>query len=185
MRVGGEDVAGSQVERLDARGAWGADDELVEHHVDLLKAPLGGFDHPFASAHVFRRPVQDRLLLRLLRRHLGGRRAQRQRRVVGVDPRAGPAAEELLRPFVVQLGFRLLRLLDLQSGLRLRQLGAAGGREGSAGDLLQDALCLFQLSLRDEALRRQVALLQRHERLAGHDVVAFAHMDVEDSTADA
>ena len=40
-RVGREDVAGAQIERLDARGARRADGELVEHHVDLLQRARG------------------------------------------------------------------------------------------------------------------------------------------------
>ena len=35
-----------------------------------------------------------------------------------------------------------------------------------------------------QALRRKVALLQRHERLAGDDVVAFAHVNLEHAAAD-
>ena len=115
---------------------------------------------------------------------LGARRSQRQRRVVGIHPRAGSAAEELLGPLVVQLGLRLHRLLHLQSRLCLRQLGPACGREGPAGHLLQYALRLFELPLGDEALCRKVPLLQRHERLSGHDLVSFANMNLEHSAAD-
>ena len=123
--------------------------------------------------------------MRSLGRHLSTGRPQRQRRVVGVHPCAGSAAIELLGPLVVELGLRLQRLLHLQPRLRLRQLRATRRGEGAAGDLLQHALRLFELPFCDEALRRKVTLLQRHERLAGHDVVALADMDLEDPPADA
>ncbi len=62
--VGREDVTWPKIERFDARRARGANDELVEHHIDLLQASLGGLDEAAARAHVLGRSVQERVQLR-------------------------------------------------------------------------------------------------------------------------
>ena len=183
-RVRGDDVAGPEVQRLDARGARRADHQLGQHHVDLLQAPARGVDHPLRRLHVLGRPLQQRVDLGAQRRHLRVRAAQPQRRVVGVDARGRAAGVQLAHPFLVLLGLRLRRPLRLQPRLRLGDLGAA--RAGQrARELLQRPLRLRQLSLGDQALRGQVALLQRDDGLAGGDHVPLADVHLLDAAADA